>query len=98
MMNSFVQPKDNWLAHWVTFGAVYILVPIYYWRTTKAKRKPTLWSQVALSTIAFPLWVFAIGGPFLQFGEWYDHNQWMAGSSVAFFTVVAGMYRPPPGK
>jgi len=92
-MNSMVEPKTNWTAYWITFVIVFGLVPIFYWRTTKMKGKPTLWSQILLSSIAFPLWVFAIGGPFREFDKWYDGHQWIAGWSVALFTVTAGSYR-----
>jgi len=42
----------------LVFGA--IATPLYLWRIHKVRKR----SQLAISTIAFILWVFALGGPF----------------------------------
>lgn len=46
-------------------------------------------SQVALSTVAFVVWLFAIGGPFVFFG-WYE--SWMGAALLAFYTLVPPMF------
>lgn len=52
---------------WVVF---LILVPgtwLYLWRVAQV----TKWQQIAISVVAFVVWVFSLGGPFAQFA-WYD--------------------------
>jgi hypothetical protein len=42
------------------------LVGTFLWtrRRTRAPGKPTAWTQIGISCIAFGVWVFAAGGPF----------------------------------
>lgn len=44
--------------------------------------------QIAISTFAFVVWLFAIGGPFVYFG-WYE--AWMGGTLLALYTLVPPM-------
>jgi hypothetical protein len=81
-------------ALWLVFVINFLLVPLYFWfATTRGGNKP-LWSQVVLASIAFPVWVFAIGGPFKCL-SWYE--SWIASITLAFVTVVMGFYKPPVG-
>jgi hypothetical protein len=52
---------------WIIF---LILVPgtVFYLRRVA---RVTKWQQIAISVVAFVVWVFSIGGPFTQLG-WYD--------------------------
>jgi hypothetical protein len=84
----------NCRALWIVFVLNLILVPIYLWFATTRGGHTPLWPQVFLSTLAFPVWVFAIGGPFKCLG-WYQG--WIASIILAFVTVVFAMYRPKPG-
>jgi len=61
---------QSFLMQLVIFIALIIGTPLYLWRMQKvdAKKKPI---QLVLSTVAFILWVLAIGGIFTYFG-WYD--------------------------
>jgi len=92
-------PKANdgsprWQAMWIVFAINFVFVPAYFFfATTRNDNKP-LWSQIVLASIAFPVWVFAIGGPFRWFG-WYEG--WIASITLAFVTVAFGFYKPPPG-
>lgn len=52
--------------HWVVFFLLLVMTPLYQWRV----KKITKWLQIGLSTVAFLVWVFSIGGPFTQF-TWY---------------------------
>lgn len=62
--------------------------------TTKREGKPPLWSQIAIASIAYPLWVLAIGGPFATL-SWYNASY--AGLLLMLVTVVAGLYKPDAG-
>jgi len=82
------------LALWVIFGICWVLVPVYFWfAITRGGRKP-LWPQIFFGSVAFPVWVFAIGGPF-QFVSWYQG--WIASITLMFVTVGFGLYKPKPG-
>jgi hypothetical protein len=52
---------------WVLF-AVGIVATIAYLRRIA---KVNDWSQIAISAVAFAVWVFAIGGPFKETQPWY---------------------------
>jgi hypothetical protein len=84
----------NYTGLWVVFALGFILVPIYFWIATTREGKRPLWSQIVLATIGYPVWVFAIGGPFASF-TWYRSS--VASVLLIFATVVFGMYEPPPG-
>ncbi len=82
------------IASWIVFGINCLFVPLYFiFATARGDKKP-LWPQVVLASIAFPVWVFAIGGPFEPLG-WY--RNWMASITLAFTTVGFGFYKPKPG-
>jgi hypothetical protein len=84
----------NYTALWVIFTVTFAFVPLYFlFATTRGKKKP-LWPQVVLATLAYPVWVFAIGGPFTYF-HWYQG--WIASVTLAFVTVAMGFYKPAAG-
>ncbi len=86
---------SRWTALWIITGLCVVCTPIYMYVATKSEGQPTLWSQIAISSIAFPVWVFAIGGPFRLF-SWYDEKQWVAAIVITFGTFLAGLYKPEP--
>jgi hypothetical protein len=88
-------PDGHNSALWAIFVANAVLVPIYMWIvTSRDVGKGALWVQVVLATIAFPVWAFAMGGPFKTLG-WYEG--WMATLLLMFITVVFGLAKPKPG-
>lgn len=63
---------------WVVFGALTVLTPLWLWRVMGVRR----FSQLCISTLSVPVWLFALGGPFaLQ--EWYE---------PAFGAIVLPLY------
>jgi hypothetical protein len=79
---------------WVIFFLNAVLVPIYMWIVTSREGKKPLMLQIVLASLAFPVWAFAMGGPFTQF-SWYQG--WMASMLLMFVTVVFGLAEPKPG-
>ncbi len=79
---------------WVVFFGCLVLVPVFTWVATTRHGRPPLTAQVVISTLAFPIWVFAIGGPFASLA-WYQ--PWIASVVLAFATTLMGLYQPPPG-
>lgn len=57
-------------AYWIAFLLLLVLTPLYIWRVTTEPPKKAATAQIIVSTIAFFVWVFAIGGPFASL-SWY---------------------------
>lgn len=90
-------PQNHATALWIVFALNLLLVPIYMWIvTSRDPGKGPLVIQVVLATIAFPVWVFAMGPPFSLF-SWYLDWKWLATILLMFSTVVFGLIRPAPG-
>lgn len=63
---------------------LFLIVPFYLIFAMKIKRI----DQIVLMTVAFAVWVFALGGPFIFF-VWYE--AWMAGVVLTLFTLLPPM-------
>jgi hypothetical protein len=95
MAASGTQSKHaKFIAYWVIFALVWLLTPVYMRFATKSDSKPPLRPQIVLASLAFPVWVYATGGPF-ELCSWY--YGWIASVVLAFVTVIFGLYRPPAG-
>lgn len=63
---------------WIVFGALTVLTPLWLWRVMRVRRL----TQLFISTLSVPVWLFALGGPFaLQ--DWYQ---------PAFGAIVLPLY------
>lgn len=83
--------------YWGVAAVTWVFVPVYFWfATTRSNQKP-LTTQILLATIAFPIWVFAIGGDPVASWPWYATHQYLASLSLMFATVAFGLVQPPPG-
>jgi hypothetical protein len=82
-------------ALWIVTAISTICVPVYMYFSTEKTDHAPLWPQIAISSVSFPLWVFAIGGPFSQY-SWYDGCRWIAAITICFATFLFGLYRPAP--
>lgn len=81
---------------WIIFALCFLFVPLYFvFATRDQKKKKPLWMQVILATTAYPVWVFAIGGPFADY-SWYGGYRYIASITLAFVTVAMGFVQPPP--
>ena len=60
---------------WVFFILGIFLTLIWIFKQTQKLRKPTAWTQIGISCVAFVVWVFATGEPF---------------SSLSFYRPVYG--------
>jgi len=58
-----------------------ILVPFYL----KFKLDVNNTTQIIISSLAFIVWLFALGGPFIYF-SWYE--AWMGGALLTLFTII----------
>ena len=74
------------IAVWVVFGILTAMVPFYVIFAMKVVK----WDQVILMTLAFPIWVIAIGGlPDILAIAWYE--PWMISVGLALFTLIPPM-------
>jgi hypothetical protein len=73
----------------IVFGACLVLTPLYLSRFVEAG-KPK-WMHLIVSTVAFVVWAYAIGGFFTDIG-WYDKAA--AAILITFFSLVSGLFVP----
>lgn len=51
---------------WIVAAILTVLTPLWLWRVMGVRR----FSQLLVSTISVPVWLFALGGPFSML-DWY---------------------------
>ena len=82
-------PKDVIL--WVAFGLGIPLTAAWTYRQTQEPGHAALPVQVAISTGAFIVWVFALGEPF-SYAAWY--NPVYGSLLIILYTLLVGLVRP----
>ncbi len=86
------EPQSTLL--WISFAGGLILTAIWIWRRTTEPNKPLAITQIVISTVAFAVWVFALGGPFATM-DWYSP---LYGSLLLIaFTLIASLINPKEG-
>jgi hypothetical protein len=76
---------------WLAFIVGIALTALWTWRQTEKPGQPIAKTQIAVSTGAFGVWVFALGGPFAAL-SWYDP---VFGSLLLIlYTLVVGIINP----
>lgn len=79
---------------WIVALVTWILVPVYlYVVTSRGGQKPLFW-QITLGTIAFPVWVFSIGGHPVTSIKWYAKHEFVGSLVLMFVTVIFGLKQP----
>lgn len=67
MLDAIIRSSEtNLQLYWTIFIFCIIATPLYLWRVQKVNKK----KQLLISTTAFIVWIFAIGGPFV-YVSWY---------------------------
>lgn len=67
---------------WLIFVVGVVLTPLYLWRIANVND----WLQISVATVAFVIWVFALGGPFANL-SWY-HSVYGALLLPTFTAVI----------
>ncbi len=76
---------------WVVFAVFVVITVVWVWKQTAAPGKPAAVTQIVISTIAFVVWVFALGGPFESL-PFYQH---LYGSILLIiYTLVVALVTP----
>lgn len=89
-----VKPEEAervWVG-WAVFGFCLVLTPCYFYMLS-AKNKPRC-LHMFISTAAFAVWAYALGGVFEMVG-WY--KSWLASIALACFTLASGLVAPHEG-
>ncbi|HEX4632064.1 MAG TPA: hypothetical protein VH188_13985 [Chthoniobacterales bacterium] len=82
-------PKNT--ALWACFAFGVVVTPLWTLRQTRAPGLPPAYKQAVVSTFAFIVWVFALGGPFLSLGF---YNAIWGSLLLIGFTLIVGLYDP----
>lgn len=78
-------------AHLFISVPLMVLTPLYMYFAMGVKKV----DQIILTSVAYVIWVFALGGPFVFIN---GYEPWMAGVALALFTLVPPIiygYRVP---
>jgi hypothetical protein len=73
---------------WIAFAAGVIITFAWTWRQTNKDHLPPVWKQIVISTIAFVVWVIALGGPP------FEANTSIGAILLIGFTLVAALFDP----
>jgi len=79
------QALNTWL--WVAFVIGVCSTPLYLWRVMRVKKRV----QLAVSTAAFGVWVFALGGAFASL-SWYE--PFLGSVMLVIFTFFVPLISP----
>jgi hypothetical protein len=84
----------NQILLWIVFVVGTVLTAIWTLKQTSVKKKPPAITQTVISTGAFIVWVFALGGPFAKL-EFYRP---LYGSLLLIlYTLIVALINPPEG-
>ena len=76
---------------WLAFAVLLILTPLYLAKIHKVTEK----AQLTLTTVAFAVWAYTIGGPF-QMQGWYQPQ--LAAILLVLWTLVVPLVINPETK
>lgn len=76
---------------WIIFGVCAVANPLYLARATAEPQGKPLWLQVLLASIAFPVWAYALGGPFVT-TTFYE--PFIGSLLLILVTFLFGLFEP----
>ena len=76
---------------WIAFAVGLALTALWIWKQTGAPGEPIATTQIVISTGAFGVWVFALGGPFAAL-NWYDPAY--GSLLLIFYSLLVGVVSP----
>jgi hypothetical protein len=90
-----VVPTENMIAGFVWAAVCLIgVVALRAWGTADQRaNKPTDWVHVIISSVAFVIWVYTLGGPFAQAGI---QLPWLGSLVVLAWTFFVPFFYPRP--
>lgn len=92
LVASATEPSEGLL--WAAFAIGLVLTALWVWRQTTMPGRPVAITQIIISTAAFGVWVFALGGPFASL-EFYSP---LYGSLLLIlYTLLVALINPTEG-
>jgi hypothetical protein len=67
LIQKLTGPAEIMVIQWAVFIIFCFITFLYLWRVAKVKKA----QQLVISVVAFVVWVFALGGPFILY-SWYN--------------------------
>jgi hypothetical protein len=83
--------KPNNTLLWVLFFVFIVLTAAWTYKQTQQQGLPSATKQIIISTLAFVVWIFALGGPFALMG-WY--NPVFGAILLVIYTLVVPLINP----
>jgi hypothetical protein len=87
------QDRPTVLALWAVVCLVGVILLRAYATTDQPNGKPPQWGPVAISAVAFVIWVYTLGGPFAAFGLFVPYIGSLFVLAWTFFIPV--LYKGP---
>jgi hypothetical protein len=81
------------LVVWAVICLAGLLIIRAYGTADKLRNLPTDWVHVAISTVAFFIWLYSLGGPFEAYGLHVDYLGWLLVLAWTFFVPL--FYKGP---
>lgn len=85
VIKGMIPATANPIAVWIFLSILVVLVPLYIIFAMKVSKV----SQIVLMTLAFPVWILAIGG--LPISTTFV-EPWMVSVTLALFTLIPPMF------
>ena len=89
IISSMTPGSTTMITSWAVLGLGLVLTPVYLAGISEKSKPKAL--HLVLSTIAFAVWSYALGGPFALSGI---HNPQIGSILLIAFTLVSGVFRP----
>ena len=83
------------LTAWAVVCLVGVVIVRAYGTADRAQNKPTDWVHVAISCVAFVIWVYSVGGPFTAFDL---HVPYLGSLLVLAWTFFMPMFYKGPAE
>ena len=74
---------------WICFAVGLAVTAAWTWKHTNEPGLPTAAKQIGISTVAFAVWVFALGAPFDSL-DWY--HALYASLLLVGYTLIVGLF------
>ena len=93
-INRLFSPGDSLVWMTLFFGLCCLLTPVYVWRLAKPQNRPWMFHAL-ISSFAFPIWAFAIGGP--MFAKWLEAHpsaapHFLPSALLIVFSLCVGLF------
>lgn len=88
---STAPPGSQPILLWITLAGGVVLTAFYMWTRTKKQGPSVQRTMTVISTIAFVVWVFAVGGPFAAF-DWYHPS--FGSFALIIYSFAVGAVKP----